>query len=244
MGNTARRDRVAACGPRILSLFPAGVKVTKPAQKRSHAAAPITARDAVSVFPTELGWIGLVGARECVIALTFGHETPVGVRRDLDRKFALPEHLPEADWFPSLRNGLQSFAAGEPVNFSAVEIRFGKLTAFRRAVIAAVRNIGYGQTMAYGEVAQRSGFTGAARAVGQVMATNPIPLILPCHRVLRAGGHLGGYSARSGLAMKQRLLTMEQMTMEQTVSVPSAGATRLSAGLFDDMDSHRDKAIA
>ncbi|MFN0090845.1 MAG: methylated-DNA--[protein]-cysteine S-methyltransferase [Acidimicrobiales bacterium] len=78
---------------------------------------------------------------------------------------------------------------------------------FRRAVLEALAEVPFGVTVSYGELARRVGNPGAVRAVGTAMATNPLPLVVPCHRVLRAGGALGGYAG--GLDLKRWLLAHE-----------------------------------
>ncbi len=82
-------------------------------------------------------------------------------------------------------------------------------TAFQRAVIDHCRRIPRGEVLTYGQLAERAGYPRSARAVGNVMATNRVPLIVPCHRVVGAGGNLGGFSAPQGLQMKRRLLRLE-----------------------------------
>jgi len=82
-------------------------------------------------------------------------------------------------------------------------------TDFQRRVWRAARTIPWGQTRTYGELAAMAGSPRAARAVGQCMASNPVPLIVPCHRVIRCGGALGGFSAVGGQALKRRLLEWE-----------------------------------
>jgi methylated-DNA-[protein]-cysteine S-methyltransferase len=84
-------------------------------------------------------------------------------------------------------------------------------TEFQRRVLLACRAILYGQTRSYGDLAAQVGSPGAARAVGNVMAHNCVPLIIPCHRVVASQGQLGGFSAPRGLSMKRRLLQLEQM---------------------------------
>lgn len=83
-------------------------------------------------------------------------------------------------------------------------------TAFQQRVWAALREIPYGQTISYGELAARIGAPGASRAVGLANGRNPIPIIVPCHRVVAADGTLGGYSG--GLERKRRLLDLEQVS--------------------------------
>ena len=78
-----------------------------------------------------------------------------------------------------------------------------------------MRRVGWGQTTTYGALAKEVGVgPEAARDVGQAMAKNPVPLIIPCHRVLAAGGKLGGFSAPGGSATKQRMLELEGVSLE------------------------------
>jgi methylated-DNA-[protein]-cysteine S-methyltransferase len=106
---------------------------------------------------------------------------------------------------------LCDFADGVPVDFDDWEVETEGLTDFGRQVIAACRKIPWGTTCTYGQLAELAGRPGAARAVGSVMARNRVPLVVPCHRVVPAGGGLGGFSAPQGVAMKRRLLQNEQL---------------------------------
>ncbi len=81
---------------------------------------------------------------------------------------------------------------------------------FAHKVLQACRRIAFGRTTTYSDLARQVGSPRAARAVGSVMAGNPIPLIIPCHRVLRTDGGLGGFSAPGGTAIKQKMLRHEQ----------------------------------
>jgi methylated-DNA-[protein]-cysteine S-methyltransferase len=80
---------------------------------------------------------------------------------------------------------------------------------FNRRVYAIARTIAPGATLSYGEIAERLGDRNLARDVGQALGQNPFPVIVPCHRVLAAGGKSGGFSAPGGVATKLRLLTIE-----------------------------------
>ena len=94
-----------------------------------------------------------------------------------------------------------------------IPIVVGPKTEFQEAVIRETRAIPLGETLSYAELAVKAGRSGAARAVGTVMSTNRLPILIPCHRVLGSNGHLGGYSAIGGLATKQKLLEMERTIM-------------------------------
>lgn len=104
---------------------------------------------------------------------------------------------------------LAGFGAGEPVDFGAVPVDFLGVGAFRLSIYRAARAIRHGETVTYGELAARAGHAGAARETGQAMGSNPVPLVVPCHRVLAAGRAIGGFSAPGGAATKARLLALE-----------------------------------
>jgi O-6-methylguanine DNA methyltransferase len=104
---------------------------------------------------------------------------------------------------------LGRYVEGQSVAFDDLPLAIDHLSPFQQRVVAACRAIRYGATRTYGELAAAAGSPGAARAVGQVMAGNRMPLVVPCHRVLAAGGKLGGFSAPQGLNLKRRLLALE-----------------------------------
>jgi methylated-DNA-[protein]-cysteine S-methyltransferase len=99
--------------------------------------------------------------------------------------------------------------AGDPDDLRDVRLDMAAISEFNREVYAVARGIAPGQTMTYGEIAAKVGAPRASREVGQAMGRNPFPLIVPCHRVLAAGGRLGGFSAPGGVSTKLRLLDIE-----------------------------------
>lgn len=103
---------------------------------------------------------------------------------------------------------LARYFAGERVDFDLPVDERG-FTPFQREVYGAVAHIGYGAVKSYAEVAREIGRPRAARGVGSAMARNPLPIIIPCHRVVGSGGALIGYSAPGGVATKRALLRME-----------------------------------
>ena len=120
-----------------------------------------------------------------------------------------------------LQAALSDYFDGLPTGLSGFPLDLADFTPFRKAVTEVVQAIPAGQTLTYGEVARRAGRPGAARAVGQVMARNPFPLLVPCHRVLGAKGQLGGFSA-GGPEVKARLLELERTGEPVTVSLDIA----------------------
>jgi O-6-methylguanine DNA methyltransferase len=112
--------------------------------------------------------------------------------------------VPEAH---ALRAQLEAYLRGQRATFSiALDLTTG--TAFQRSVWRALQRIPYGATKSYGEIAREIGSPGAARAVGMACGRNPIPILVPCHRVVAHGHKLGGFSA--GLHWKKRLLALEE----------------------------------
>lgn len=99
--------------------------------------------------------------------------------------------------------------SGEPEDFRSVRIDLGALGEFERAVLEATSAIPVGETRTYGEVARAVGSPGASRAVGRALGANPIPIIVPCHRVLASNGKSGGFSAPGGASTKLKMLEIE-----------------------------------
>jgi methylated-DNA-[protein]-cysteine S-methyltransferase len=166
----------------------------------------------LSAFLTRFGWFGVLGDRQSLVLITIGHASNQAVGRYAEKLLSATSgrrSLTEEDWYPNLRDRLQAFCEGAQVDFSDVETRLDAHTSFQRRVLLATRCIAYGQTCTYSELAGRIGAPRAARAVGNVLAANRFPIVIPCHRVVGAGGRLGGFSAPQGIVLKRRLLEME-----------------------------------
>jgi len=168
-----------------------------------------------AIFATPLGWIGVAGSGTTVVALTIGHASADEVRNALTARVSDSSGggstvaIGERDWYPELRRALERYAQGQRVDFRQFDVELGQTTPYRKRVLEAARGIPYGSTLSYGELAARSGKPRAARAVGSAMASNQIALLIPCHRVVAAGGAIGGFSCRTGVELKRRLLDME-----------------------------------
>ncbi|MCO6458788.1 MAG: methylated-DNA--[protein]-cysteine S-methyltransferase [Pirellulaceae bacterium] len=162
-----------------------------------------------SVFPSQLGWMAVRFEAGRLKGLAFDHDDPQAALLSLPG-FVLetPDHrLP--GYVRQVRSRLQAYAEGQRDDFQDVPVDSAGWTDFQRRVMEHCRLIPWGMAITYAELAARAGAPGAARAVGNVMSSNRFPLIVPCHRVVGAGGRLGGYSARHGLDTKRRLLVLE-----------------------------------
>jgi methylated-DNA-[protein]-cysteine S-methyltransferase len=116
------------------------------------------------------------------------------------------------------------YFTGEPIDFSDVVLDLDGQHDLFRQIYAGARRVGYGRTTTYGTLAKELGAgPEAARNVGQAMAKNPVPLIIPCHRILAAGGKLGGFSAPGGMAAKERMLELEGVRLASPPQQQSFG---------------------
>ncbi len=105
---------------------------------------------------------------------------------------------------------IQAYFQGEPAVFQDMPLCHAGQSSFCQDVYKTLRTVPSGVTVTYAELAGMAGHSGAARAVGRAMSVNPTPLIVPCHRVVSASGGLGGFSARGGVDVKERLLCHEK----------------------------------
>ncbi len=111
-----------------------------------------------------------------------------------------------------LQNAVRKYFQGQPIEFDRFAVDLSALTKFQQQVLTACRGIIYGQTGTYSELAEQVGRPNAIRAAALALAVNPLPLIIPCHRILRKDGSLGGFSAAGGVGTKSRLLELERQS--------------------------------
>ena len=155
-------------------------------------------------FNTNLGWIGILGSAKGL------RRTTLPQRSVQEAGQLLGDGIYYATWSPHVFNDLierlRTYLGGRKVTFPD-ELDLSGATAFQRQVWEITRLIPYGETRSYTWVAEQCKRPGTARAVGQALARNPLPIIVPCHRVVASDGKLGGYSG--GLNIKRYLLWLE-----------------------------------
>lgn len=163
-----------------------------------------------ALFDTAIGRCGIVWNERGVARVGFPERSEDATRRRLLR------HFPDAREIvppPEIRRAIDDIVAslaGERRDLTHMRIDTADLPEFNRRVYAVARGIPPGKTLSYGEIAERLGNKALARDVGQALGQNPIPIIVPCHRVLAAGGKMGGFSAPGGISTKLRLLGIER----------------------------------
>ena len=167
------------------------------------------------VFETAAGFCAIAWSDRGVTRFHLPTSTAEATERSLRRR--LPDAT--AGTPPGSINAViaaaQRYFAGGQVDFSDVLLDLDVHDEFFSRIYSAARRLGWGQTTTYGTLAKELGAgPEAARDIGQAMARNPVPLIIPCHRVLAAGGKLGGFSAPGGASTKQRMLEIEGVLLD------------------------------
>lgn len=168
----------------------------------------------LAIFETAAGWCGIGWSDAGIVRFHLPEKTQEAAERAMKRRLpgAAAGALPPS--VASVISAAQRYFAGEPTEFSEVALDLDVADDFFRRVYAAVHAIPWGRTTTYGALAKELGAgPEAARDVGQAMAKNPVPLLIPCHRVLAAGGRIGGFSAPGGSTTKQRMLEMEGVSL-------------------------------
>jgi len=159
-----------------------------------------------TIFDTAIGFFGLGWDENGLSRLVLPErDSAIAAARLADARPATPQ-----GWVAELVGEIKRYARGEAVSFDRFPVQFGQASAFDRAIWAATRGLAHGEVTTYGELAARAGFEGQARPAGAALGRNPVPLVVPCHRVLAAGGRLGGFSAPGGASSKARLLMHER----------------------------------
>jgi methylated-DNA-[protein]-cysteine S-methyltransferase len=163
-----------------------------------------------AVFDTPAGFCGIAWSDAGITRFRLPDKSAEVAERNLVRHSpAAQPGVPPAS-VAAVIAAAQRYFAGEKIDFSEVAVDLGGQDDFFRRIYDATRRVDYGNTTTYGTLAKELGAgPEAARDVGQAMAKNPVPLIIPCHRVLAAGGKVGGFSAPGGSESKVRMLALE-----------------------------------
>lgn len=156
-------------------------------------------------FDTPFG-PGCLVWEEKVIHRVFLHSPDLSAERRMQRNYHCPEERCSS-FARDTSAKLTRLAGGFHCDVSRKFLDFGSISEFKKAVLNTLNGIPRGQTVSYGELARNAGFPRTARAVGNALSSNPFPLIIPCHRVIRADGVVGSY--QGGTVMKGYLLKAE-----------------------------------
>ena len=178
------------------------------------AAVGNTVQHDYTIFETRNGFAAVAWSENGVSRLRLPASTEARAEASILRRFPQARRSPPSALVTRLISDIKRYFSGEKVDFSAIPLDFGAQDPFFARVYSEVRKLGWGETTTYGAVAKVLGAPRqAARDVGQAMASNPMPLIVPCHRVLATGGKLGGFSAPGGSNSKAKMLELEGLSV-------------------------------
>lgn len=163
----------------------------------------------IALFDTAIGCCGLAWGGHGILGVQLPEASETATRARLRRRFPGAREAPPPPDVRQAIDGIVALLRGAAPDLSAVVLDMEGVPPFHRRVYEVARTIPPGSTLTYGEVATRLGDPGLARAVGQAMGHNPFAPVVPCHRVVAAGGKLGGFSADGGVTTKRRLLAIE-----------------------------------
>ena len=162
-----------------------------------------------ALFDTAIGRCAIIWSARGVAGVGFPEGSEQATRRRIARRHPSAREAPPPRNVERVIDGIVALLAGEPRDLSSVRIDTEGMPEFNRRVYEIARSVPPGATLSYGEVAERLGDRNLARDVGVALSQNPIPIIVPCHRVLAADGKIGGFSAHGGVRTKLRLLSIE-----------------------------------
>ena len=178
-----------------------------------HAAYDMNAmmNDALNftLFQTAIGYCGIVWSGRGIAGVRIAEKSEQSARNRIASRYpGVREVSPPPD-VQRVVADIVALLNGEAKDLSSVALDFDGVPDFNRRVYDVARTIRPGETLSYGEIAARLGDRSLARDVAQALSENPFPIIVPCHRVLAAGGKMGGFSAPGGVRTKLRMLSIE-----------------------------------
>jgi methylated-DNA-[protein]-cysteine S-methyltransferase len=173
-----------------------------------------------ALFDTAIGCCGLVWNARGIAGVQLAERSREATRARLLRRFPAAVEAAPPEQVQRIIGDVGKLLRGEAIDLNHAALDSADLPEFNRRVYDVARSIGPGATLSYGEIAERLGDRTLARDVAQALSQNPFPIIVPCHRVLAAGGKMGGFSGPGGVRTKLRLLSIE-------------GARYGEPGLFD-----------
>lgn len=177
-----------------------------------------------ALFDTPVGRCGVAWAENGIVGVQLPQQNDSQTRTRLQQRSLvdIAESVPPASVMQVI-GAMTRLLNGERIDLSHIQLDMGQVKDFNRGVYDIARKIPAGETLTYGDIAKRLGGVQLSRDVGQALGQNPFPIVVPCHRVLAAGGKPGGFSANGGVKTKLKMLEIEGTVVNHTPS------------LFDDL---------
>lgn len=173
-----------------------------------------------TLFDTPIGRCGVSWGERGILGVQLPQPNDAQTRTRLFQRSGgeLPETSPPAEVERAIHD-MTALLAGEKVELSDIALDMSQVPEFNRGVYEIARTIPPGATLTYGDIAKRLGGVELSRDVGQALGQNPFPIVVPCHRVLAAGGKPGGFSANGGVKTKLKMLEIEGAYVNHTPSL-------------------------
>jgi len=162
-----------------------------------------------AIFLTAWGWAGIAADQKGLKILVLPEKRKEDVLFKIKKELKCSNFFEENKGWENLIQKIKDYFTGKKIDFTDYQLNLDNYTNFQKKVLQTVRKIPYGETRSYKEAAEAAGYPRAYRVVGNTMRNNPIPLIIPCHRVIKSNGQLGGFSAEGGIKLKQKMLDLE-----------------------------------
>jgi methylated-DNA-[protein]-cysteine S-methyltransferase len=169
-----------------------------------------------AIFDTAIGRCGIAWGEHGIIAVQLPMSSEEKTRARIRQRYGDIAEAPPTAEVKHAIDGIVELLAGKPNDLSDVALDLDGVPEFNRGVYDIARTIPPGKTMTYGDIAKRLGGVELSRDVGQALGRNPCPIVVPCHRVLAAGGKPGGFSANGGVATKLKMLAIEGAAVNHT----------------------------
>jgi methylated-DNA-[protein]-cysteine S-methyltransferase len=163
-----------------------------------------------TLFDTEVGRCGIAWSESGITAVRLPAADEEMTRAGIRRRAPTARESEPPDGIRQAIDAIQSLLRGERTDLSRVRVDLKGVPEFNRKIYAIAREIPPGRTLTYGDIAKRLGDVQLSQAVGKAMGQNPVPIIVPCHRVVAAGGKSGGFSAPGGSRTKLKMLMIER----------------------------------
>jgi methylated-DNA-[protein]-cysteine S-methyltransferase len=162
-----------------------------------------------TLFETTLGWAALAWDEDGLVGVRLPAREPARARQSIEKRWPGVVEAEPPPAIAAVAEDVRALLAGGQPDFADAPLDLSRVPAFNARVYAVAQTIPPGETLTYGQVAERLGDKLLARDVGRALGENPWPIVVPCHRVTAAGGKLGGFSAPGGAATKLKLLAIE-----------------------------------
>jgi len=162
-----------------------------------------------AIFLTTWGWTGFATDQKGLRIFVLPEERKEDILFRIRKELKCNNLFEDNRGWESLIKKVKEYYSGKKVYFTDCQLNLDNYTNFQRKILQTVRKIPYGEIRSYKEVAEAAGCPRAYRAVGNTMRNNPLPLIVPCHRVIKSDGSLGAFSGKEGIALKRKMIDLE-----------------------------------